>query len=152
MRAAPEHDRLVLGLALLGVAAGLLGLGANLFVDNARGLAAGLGVTGLAVGLLLAGAEPEELVTAVIASARGHPELAVAALVGSVTGNATATLGVAALVQPLEAGGTVTAAWVAAGLSVLLLVPLNANRRRARTVGALLLGSYVLFVVLALRA
>jgi len=308
---------LVFGLALLGVAALLLGLGADLFVDNARGLAMGLGTTGLAVGLLLAGAEPEELVTAIIASARGHPEiaagdaiganitmltlvlgallllqpleatmrvriyasaalasallaaltltggtvtrlegailvlayvgfvstvivrehrqalatsngarlqattptrwraallalaglvvvtlggwsavsgavrvvaslslsesgvgltlvafatsaellallwaarrhevteLAVAALVGSVVGNATATLGSAAVVRPLESGGTVTAAWVAVGLSMLLVAPLDANRRRARTIGVVLVGSYALFVVLALSA
>jgi cation:H+ antiporter len=307
----------VLGLALLALAAVLLAVGADLFADNAAALAAGLGVTGLAVGLLFAGAEPEELVTAIVASARGETEiaagdaiganvtmltlvlgaaivlqpleqtmrirvyaiaavsssvlaaimltggtvtrleglvlvltyvgfvagvfvrergrvlfagadadedaqtrvtrvrggalalfglalvtlggwaavsgaervvadldlsasgvgltlvafatssellallwaarrhrvteLAIAALVGSVVGNATASLGTAAFVRPLEAHGVVVAAWTAACLSALLLLPLDANRRRARLTGGLLVGSYVAFVVLALR-
>jgi cation:H+ antiporter len=306
----------VLGLALLALAAVLLAVGADIFADNAGGLAAGLGITGLAVGLLFAGAEPEELVTAIVAAARGETEiaagdaiganvtmltlvlgavlllqpleqtmrvrtyavaaiacsilaaitlaggtitrleglvlvlayvsfaasvfvrerrwvltagadvhekaqvdvnrfrggslalfglalvtlggwaavsgaefvvddlglsesgvgltlvafatsaellallwaarrhevteLAVAALVGSVVGNATASLGVAALVRPLEAGGVTAAAWAAAGLSALLFLPLDANRRRATAIGVLLIGSYFAFVLLAL--
>ncbi len=61
------------GLALLAVAAVLLAVGADVYTTRVSTLAARTRVTAIAIGLLLAGAEPEELVTAVIASARDTP-------------------------------------------------------------------------------
>lgn len=45
-------------------AAGLLWFGAERFIENVGSAGSRMGVTGLAVGLLLAGAEPDELMTA----------------------------------------------------------------------------------------
>ena len=78
--------------------------GAELFVENAAGAARRLGVTVVAVGVLLAGAEPEELLTAVLAALRDRPGLAVGDAIGANVTMLTACLGLAALVRPLPAG------------------------------------------------
>ena len=56
------------GLGLLAVSAILLVAGAELFTENAAGAARHLRLTLFGVAFLLAGAEPEELITAVVAS------------------------------------------------------------------------------------
>jgi hypothetical protein len=61
------------GLGLLAVSAILLVAGAELFTENAAGAARHLRLTLFGVAFLLAGAEPEELITAVVASARHRP-------------------------------------------------------------------------------
>jgi Ca2+/Na+ antiporter len=53
-------------------------------------------VTGLAVGLLLAGAEPEELITAVIAAARGQGGIAAGDAIGANITMLTLVVGLAA--------------------------------------------------------
>ena len=110
---------------LLVLAAGLLVAGAELFVENLASAARRLGVSVLAVAVLLAGAEPEELLTAVLAAAQGRPGLAVGDALGANVTMLTAALGLAAVVRPLPvghrtrlyAGGSV----VAAVLAVLAL-------------------------------
>ena len=66
---------LAFGLFVAGTL--LLLLGADWFLDGAGDLAHALGVSALVLGVLLAGLEPEEMLTAAIASARGAPTLAV---------------------------------------------------------------------------
>jgi cation:H+ antiporter len=87
----------VTGLLLLLLATGLLVGGAELFVENAAAAARRLGLTLIAVGILLAGAEPEELITGVLASGAGHPGLAAGDALGANVTMLTATLGLAAL-------------------------------------------------------
>jgi cation:H+ antiporter len=86
---------------LLLLAAGLLVGGAELFVENAAAAAARLGVTVLAIGVLLAGAEPEELLTAILAAAQDRPGLAAGDAIGANVTMLTAALGLAAVVRPL---------------------------------------------------
>jgi cation:H+ antiporter len=85
-------------------------------------------------------------------AARRHEvtELALAALIGSVVGNATLTIGMAAVVRPLDTDGVIGPAWLAAALCVLFLVPALWAERWRRLVGALLVVGYVLFVVVVL--
>lgn len=64
------------GLVLVTAAGALLWFGADLFVDRADAGGRRLGVSALAVGLLLAGAEPEELITALIATFRDRGGIA----------------------------------------------------------------------------
>lgn len=113
-------------LLLLAAAAVLLVVGAELFVENAAAAAARLGVTVLAVAVLLAGAEPEELLTGVLASAQDRPGLAVGDAVGANVTMLTAALGLAALVRPLPVGRRTRlyagGAAVAGLLAVLALV------------------------------
>jgi cation:H+ antiporter len=92
---------LLLPLLLLVVGAALLTAGAEGFAENVSGASAGLGVSVLALGLLLAGAEPEEAVTAMLAAGQGHPALAAGDAVGANLVILTLTLGLAALVTRL---------------------------------------------------
>jgi cation:H+ antiporter len=116
----------VLGWLLLAGSAVLLIAGAEMFVENAAGAARRLGVTVLAVGILLAGAEPEELLTAVIAAARDRPGLAAGDALGANVTMLTACLGLAALARPLRLGRRVrqyaAMAAVAGALAVLALL------------------------------
>ncbi len=85
---------------LLIVGSGLLLLGADWFLDGAGDLARALGISALVLGVILAGLEPEEMLTAAIASARGAPALAVGNVVGTNVTIVTAALGLSALLYP----------------------------------------------------
>jgi cation:H+ antiporter len=92
---------LVLAVVLLVVGAGLLTAGAEAFAENVTAASARLGVSVLALALLLAGAEPEEAVTAMLAAGQGHPALAAGDAIGANLVILTLTLGLAALVTRL---------------------------------------------------
>jgi cation:H+ antiporter len=106
----------LVGWILVAAAAGLLWLGAELFVEHAASAGRRLGVTGLAVGLLLAGAEPEELITAVIAAVRGSGGIAAGDAIGANATMLTLVLGLAALMRPLPVGGRVRRYLIGAAL------------------------------------
>jgi cation:H+ antiporter len=132
----------VLGWLLLAAAAVLLVGGAELFVENAAGAARRLGVTVVAVGVLLAGAEPEELLTAVIAAARDRPGLAAGDAIGANVTMLTACLGLAAVVRPLHLGRRVRGyGLLSAGAGVLAALALLSGDV-GRLEGALLLAAY----------
>lgn len=138
----PDGGGLLIAVLLLLLAAGLLVAGAELFVENAAAAARRLGVSILAVALLLAGAEPEELVTAVLAAAQDRPALAAGDALGANVTMLTAALGLAALVRPLPVGSRTrlyAAGSAAAGLMALLVLGGGAGRVE----GALLLLAYV---------
>lgn len=134
------------GFLLLAVAAALLVGGAELFVDNAAAAARRLGVTVLAVGLLLAGAEPEELITAAVASGHDRPGLAAGDAIGANITMLTVCLGLAALVRPLGLGRRVRQyallAAVAGALAWLVLLDGSVSRLE----GAALVAAYVVLV------
>jgi cation:H+ antiporter len=90
---------LALGLLLVGTV--LLVVGADWFLDGAGDLARSLGISALILGVLLAGLEPEEMLTAAIASARGAPTLAVGNVIGTNVTIVTAALGLSALIFPM---------------------------------------------------
>ena len=130
------------GLLLLLLAAGLLVAGAELFAEHAAAAAGRLGLTVVAVAVLLAGAEPEELVTAVLASAADRPGLAVGDAVGANLTMLTAALGLAALVRPLPVGRRVRLYAVGAAVAGLLAVLVLLDGRVTRVEGVLLLLAY----------
>jgi cation:H+ antiporter len=136
----------VLGWLLLAGSAVLLIAGAEMFVENAAGAARRLGVTVLAVGILLAGAEPEELLTAVIASVRDRPGLAAGDALGANVTMLTACLGLAALVRPLRLGRRVRqyAAMAAVAGALALLALLGGHVQRWE--GLVLVLAYVAMV------
>jgi len=92
---------LLLALAFLLVGTVLLIVGADWFLDGAGDLARALGVSALVLGVLLAGLEPEEMLTAAIASARGAPTLAVGNVIGTNVTIVTVALGLSALIFPI---------------------------------------------------
>ena len=92
---------LVISLVLLVVGATLLTAGAEGFAENVTAASSRLGVRVLALAVLLAGAEPEEAVTAMLASGQGHPALAAGDAIGANLVILTLTLGLAALLTRL---------------------------------------------------
>jgi cation:H+ antiporter len=139
---------MVLGLGLLAVSAALLIAGAELFTENATAAARRLGITVFAAAFLLAGAEPEEMITAVIASGRHRPGLAAGDAIGANLTMLTLVLGLAALARPLPFGGRVRgyALWsaLAGGLAALAV----AGGVIGRWQGGLLLAAYLAGVAL----
>lgn len=92
---------LLFALGLLAVGTLLLVVGADWFLDGAGDLARALGVSALVLGVLLAGLEPEEMLTAAIASGRGAPTLAVGNVIGTNVTIVTVALGLSALIFPM---------------------------------------------------
>lgn len=96
----PVLDTLLAVLLLL-VGAALLTAGAEGFAENVTAAADRLGVSVLGLAVLLAGAEPEEAITAMLASRQGHPALAAGDAVGANLVILTLTLGLAAVLTRL---------------------------------------------------
>src|SRR5215469_1274245 len=114
---------LLLAALLLLIGTVLLVVGADWFLDGAGDLARALGVSALVLGILLAGLEPEEMLTAAIASARGAPTLAVGNVIGTNVTIVTAALGLSALIFPMVIDKSVRRqALIATLVSVLPIV------------------------------
>lgn len=136
----------MLGFLYLALSAVLLTVGAELFAEHASAAGRRLGVSALAIGLVLAGAEPEEMVTAIFASLRHHPGIAAGDAVGANVTMLTGVLGLAALARPLRFPGRVrTYALAASGAGVAAAALLMAGRLTAWA-GGLLAGLYVVAV------
>jgi len=120
----------VLGLALLALSAAVLTVGAELFAEHAGAAARRVGVTALAVGLLVAGAEPEEMVTAAIASARHHPGIALGDALGANVTMLTLVLGSIAVLVGLPLSARVRGYAVGASLAVFC-APCSLRRERS---------------------
>lgn len=134
------------GFLLLAVAAALLIGGAELFVENSAAAARRLGVTLIAVGLLLAGAEPEELITAAIAAGRNRPGLAAGDAIGANVTMLTVCLGMAALVRPLQLGRRVRQYAVLAAVAGLIAWLTLLDGRVGRVEGGALVAAYLVLV------
>jgi cation:H+ antiporter len=91
----------LVSVLLLAVGAALLTVGAEGFAENVTAAADRLGVSVLGLAVLLAGAEPEEAITAMLASRQGHPALAAGDAVGANLVILTLTLGLAAVLTRL---------------------------------------------------
>lgn len=142
--------------AFFFIAIGLIWLpvGADLLIDAAVEIAAGLGVSDAVVGLTVValGTSLPELATVVVAAAKGHTDLAVGNVLGSNILNILAIMGVAGVVSPRAIA--VPPGFVAFDLPVLaaaaLLLAWFTWRRAAirRPVGALMTMGYVAYVAL----
>src|SRR6266571_3726871 len=139
---------MVAGLGLLAVSAVLLVAGAELFTENAGAAARRLGISVFGAAFLLAGAEPEEMITAVIASGRHRPGLATGDSIGANLTMLTLVVGLAAVARPLPFGGRVRgyAIWsaLAGGLAALAV----AGGIVGRWEGGVLLAAYLAGVAL----
>jgi cation:H+ antiporter len=141
----------VIGVLLLLGSAVLLIAGAELFVENVAGASNRLGLTVLGVAVLLAGAEPEEALTGVLASAGGRPELAAGDAIGANVTLLTAALGLAALVRPLPIGRRVREYAVGSAVAGLLALAVLLGGTVQRWEGAALLGAYLVMVAAVWR-
>ncbi len=147
---APEREPLGRHAAAsaIGLAA-LLG-GAELTVDGAIGVATALGVPGVIVGLTIVavGTSLPELVASLVATARGHSDLAIGNVVGSNIFNLLLIGGATAVVRPIPipAGGHVDLAVMTVLSLVFFFVSSSNDRRIIRGESALLLAGYLGYV------
>lgn len=122
--------------------------GAELFAEHLAAAAARLGVTSFALALLLAGAEPEELATAVTASLRGAPGVAFGDVVGANVTITLVALGAAGVIGTVPFGRTVRAyalgGLVVAGLAGAVVW----DGAVGRAAGTGLIALYVAYVAL----
>ena len=134
-------------VVLLVAGAVLLTAGAEAFAEHISEAASRLGVSVLALGVLLAGAEPEEAVTAMLASGQGHPALAAGDAIGANLVILTVTVGLAALLAPLPVSRRVAQYAGAAAAAGLLAVVVMWNGVLGRGEGIVLVLAYVAGVI-----
>lgn len=132
-------------LALLaGVA--IIVWGAETFAENLAAASARLDVTRFALALLLAGAEPEELATAVAATLRESPAIAFGDVIGANVAICLVALGVGAAIAPLPFGRRVRR-YAVSGLPVgAVAVMVVWDGRAGRAEGAVLVALYAAYV------
>jgi cation:H+ antiporter len=131
-------------LALAGILA--IVWGAETFAEHLARAATGLGVTTFALALLLAGAEPEELATAVAATLRDAPAIAFGDVIGANVTICLVALGVGAIGAVLPFGRRVRRYGVLALPLGVLAVAFAWDGRVARLEGALLVLGYAAYV------
>jgi len=135
-------------LAVVVVVAGVGAIvwGAEAFAEHLGAAATTLRVSPFALALLLAGAEPEELVTGVTASLRHVPAVALGDVAGANIAICLVALGVGALVAPLPLGPRVRR-YGLLGLPLgLLAAALAWDGRVGRIEGLVLVAAYVCYV------
>ncbi|HLN77583.1 MAG TPA: hypothetical protein VK204_11105 [Nocardioidaceae bacterium] len=137
----------LIAVVLLVAGAALLTAGAEAFAEHITEASSRLGVSVLALGVLLAGAEPEEAVTAMLASGQGHPALAAGDAIGANLVILTLTVGLAALLAPLPVSRRVAQYAGAAAAAGVLAVVLTWNGVLGRGEGIVLVLAYVAGVV-----
>lgn len=138
-------------LFLLGAGVALLLLGADWFLDGVSDLARVLGMSVLVLGVILAGLEPEEMLTAAIASARGAPALAVGNVVGTNITISTAALGLSALLFPLAISRRVRRQALSATAVSLVPILFLVTGNVTRVEGILLLALFAGYTALLVR-
>jgi cation:H+ antiporter len=142
---------LLFAVLLLLIGTILLVVGADWFLDGASDLARALGVSALVLGILLAGLEPEEMLTAAIASARGAPTLAVGNVIGTNVTIVTAALGISALLFPMVISVHVRRQALIATLVSIIPVALLFLGMVTQLEGVLLLGVFVGYTIFLFR-
>lgn len=138
----------MIGFLLLAASAVLLTGGSELFAEHASAAGRRFGVSALAIGLVLAGAEPEEMITAVFASARHLPGIAAGDAIGANVTMLTMVMGLAAIARPLAMSNrlrTYALAASAAGIAAALVLR---GGEVNRLEGALLVLGYVAAVAI----
>lgn len=135
---------LQLGAVVLGVV--IIVWGSETFAEHLAAASARLGVTAFALAILLAGAEPEELATAVTASLRGVPAIAFGDVIGANIAICLVALGVGAAIAPLPFGTSVRR-YAALGVPFGAVAGAVAwDGRVGRVEGLLLVGLYGTYI------
>lgn len=136
------------GKDLLQIALGSVALmvGGNWLVGAAVDVAGSLGVNQAVVGLTIVavGTSLPELATSMIATSKGHGDIAVGNVIGSNIFNLLGVLGITSVVTPLSRGHVGWASLgVMLGVTILVLPMLYSRRRLSKWEGGILLACYV---------
>ncbi len=131
-------------IVLAGVAA--IVWGAETFAEHLAVASARLGVSAFALAILLAGAEPEELATAVAASLRHAPVIALGDVIGANVAMCLVAVGVGAVLAPLPFDARVRR-YALAGLPAGgLAATLAWDGTVTRAEGLVLVAAYTVFI------
>lgn len=152
----PTNAReIVKSIFLVVVGLVTLVIGGRVLVDGSVQLARLVGLTERVIGLTIvaAGTSAPEMAASIVAARRGHPEIALANLLGSNIFNILAILGIAALITPISVSPQMVRmdAWWMMGTAVALFPLMRIGRNVTRLEGSLLVALYVTYVVLLLR-
>jgi cation:H+ antiporter len=141
-------------ITVLGL--GVLLVGGHLFVDAAVQVARTLGLSDRVVGLTIVavGTSVPELVTSVIAAAKGHSDIAIGNVIGSNIFNVFLCLGSAALAGAVVADPRAVAVdlGLLIAMTVLAAVFIRTERTISRLEGGIALGLYVAATVYVVAA
>lgn len=133
---------------VLGIA-GLI-LGGKLIVDNAVLIAGGFGVSETIIGLTIVaiGTSLPEIATVIVATYRGHPEVAIGNVLGSNVFNVFAVMGASALAGPIAIDGTLKTFdfWVMLVASVVLLLYVLRRQPIGKKTGAVFTIAYLVYL------
>ena len=136
----------VVAVGLVGAGVVAIVWGAEHFAENLARASTRLGVSTFALALLLAGAEPEDLATAVAATLRGAPAIAFGDVIGANVTICLVALGVGAGIATLPFGRRVFC-YGLFGLPVGASAVVFAwDRRVGRLEGLVLVTAYVAYV------
>jgi cation:H+ antiporter len=133
---------------LLLSAAGVVAIvwGAETFAEHLATAAHRLEVSSFALAILLAGAEPEELATAVTASLRHAPGIAFGDVIGANVAVVLVALGVGAVIAPLPFGRRVRRYGLAGLPAGVLAAAIAWDGTVTRAEGGVLVAAYVAFI------
>lgn len=149
--AAHGPKSVILDLVLAAVGLALLIFGARLLVNSSISIATTLGVSETIIGLTIVavGTSLPELVTSVLAAARGKSALALGNVVGSNIYNILGILGATALVKPLSAAPQIVAFdnWVMLAATLAMIAFARSSGRITRLEGGVLLLGYVVYIL-----
>lgn len=143
---------LVVALVLAGAGVGLIVAGAEVFARHLARASARLGVSAFALAILLAGAEPEELATAVTASLRHVPGIAFGDVIGANVAICLLALGVGGWISPLPFSRSVLRYGVLALPLGAIAAAFSWDGRVTRGEGAVLVAGYAAYVASIWRA
>ena len=140
--------------SIVYVILGIVGLviGGKLIVDNAVAIAAGFGVSETIIGLTIVavGTSLPEIATVIVATYRGHPEVAIGNVLGSNVFNVFAVMGASALAGPIMIDGTLKSFdfWVMLAASLVLLLYVLRRQPIGRKTGAAFTIAYLVYLLL----
>src|SRR5688500_18364887 len=103
--------------------------------------------------IVAGGTGAPELATSLVAAIRRRTDVAVANMIGSNIFNILGILGITALISPLRVAPALAQSdmWWMIGTSLLLLPLMRSGARLARGEGAVLIATYVCYLVVLLR-
>lgn len=136
---------------VLGLAA--LAIGARATVSGAVVIGARIGLTDAVIGstIVAVGTSLPELMTCLVAAAKGHHDISVGNLVGSNIFNTLFVTGMAGLVQPFAVSGRFAGGidyWIMVAVAVVFTAAaIIGGRTIRRSSGALLLGVYAAYLL-----
>ncbi|MDA9262048.1 calcium/sodium antiporter [Flavobacteriales bacterium] len=145
-------------LTLFFLIGGLIGLkfGADWFVDGAKGVAKGFGMSDKVIGVTIVafGTSVPELVASGVAAFRHQTDISLGNLVGSNIFNIMIVIGITAMIMPIKVADSVMSFdmyWML-GISLALYPMMFIGKKMGRIHGIILLTAYITFIVLCLTS